>query len=137
MALLAALGLAWQQRERLLASVQPAPQLTVISPNHDEPAAEAQPAADAAAPRVRSKLPPGALRKCVNGQQVSYTNVECPPGHQEQALNGKPVNVMPATPVSKPVVASSAPSALHQALGLTRDDTLRDRAIERAINANR
>ena len=128
--LLAALGLAWQKREQLQAWLGSAPNLVASVPGPGEPSAGTRPAA---APQSR----PGGLRKCVKGQQISYTNVECPPGHQEQAVAAAPVNVLPATPVSKPAEASSGPSSLHKALDLTRDDTLRERAIERAVNGNR
>jgi hypothetical protein len=127
--LASALGLAWQKREPLQAwagsaSLPPAPNISFNEP---------RPVSDAAA----SKFRPGDLRKCVNGQQVSYSNVECPPGHKEQAVTAAPVTVLPATPVAKPAAASSGPSSLHKALDLTRDDTLRERAIERAVGGAR
>jgi len=109
-ACLAALVLAWQKREPLQAwfgSVQTA-------------------AAPAAAP----------LRKCVNGQQVSYTNAACPPGHKEQAVTAPPVNVVPATRVPKAAEASSAP-LLHQALDVKQEATLKDKMMERAIDGVR
>jgi hypothetical protein len=131
--LAAALGLAWQKREPLQAWAGSAslPATPGISFN------EARPAADAAMPTGASRFRSGDLRKCVNGQQVSYSNVECPPGHKEQAVTAAPVTVLPATPVSKPAAASSGPSSLHKALDLTRDDTLREKAIERAVNGSR
>ncbi|MFG6489322.1 hypothetical protein ACG04R_21745 [Roseateles sp. BYS78W] len=130
---LSALGLAWQQRERLRAAVMPEP-VVVIGPGGGDLAGAPRPAGEAAArPTSRS----GALRKCVKSQQVAYTNVECPAGFKEQAVTAAPVNVVPATPVARgaepQTSGSSAPSALHEALGLTRDDKLRDRITERAI----
>lgn len=123
-AVLSALGLAWHQRDRLKASVAPEP-VVVISPGGGEPAAS-----------TTSK--PGALRKCVKGQQVSYSNVECPVGAREQAVTAAPVNVVPATPVARSAdpkaPGSSAPSALHEAMGLTRDDQLADKIRQRAID---
>ncbi|MDR7268201.1 hypothetical protein J2X20_000830 [Pelomonas saccharophila] len=89
--------------------------------------------ADATSSRAPSQFKRGDLRKCVKGQQVSYSNVECPPGYQEQAVTAAPVNVLPATPVSKPATAGSGPSALHKALDMTRDDGLKDKLIERAV----
>jgi len=109
-ACLAALVFAWQKREPVQAwvgSVQTA-------------------AAPAAAP----------LRKCVKGQQVSYTNADCPAGHKEQAVTAAPVNVLPATPVRKAVSASSAP-LLHQALDVKQEATLKDKMMERAIDGVR
>ena len=129
--LLAAAALAWQKREQLQAWAGQAPTLATLVPTSSEPSAGARPGADGAKPR------PGGLRKCVKGQQVAYTNVECPPGYQDQAVTAAPVNVLPATPVSKPVASSSAPSALHQALDITRDDKLRDKLMERAVEGSR
>jgi hypothetical protein len=106
---LAALVLAWQKREPLQAWV-----------------ASTQTAAAPAAP----------LRKCVNGQQVAYTNAACPPGHKEQAVTAAPVNVLPATPVPKAAPASAAP-LLHQALDVKQEATLKDKMMERAIDGVR
>ena len=107
---LAAVVVAWHKREPLQAWIE-----------------SAQPVAAAAA---------GPLRKCVNGQRVSYTNAQCPPGHKEEAVTAPAVNVLPATPVPRTAPASSAP-LLHQALDVKREDTLRDKAMERAIDGLR
>ncbi len=123
--LLAALGLGWHQRQRLQAWVESVPLQASTSPG---PAV-----ADATSSKTPSKFKPGDLRKCVKGQQVSYANVECPPGHREQAVTAAPVTVLPATPVPKPATAASGPSALHKALDMTRDDGLKDKLIERAV----
>jgi hypothetical protein len=122
--LLAALGLGWQQRQRLQAWAEAVP-LQVSTGSG--------PLADATSSKTSSKFKPGDLRKCVKGQQVSYSNVECPAGHQEQAVTAAPVNVLPATPVPKPAATGSGPSALHKALDITRDDSLKDKLIERAV----
>ncbi len=79
---------------------------------------------------------PAPLRKCVNGQQVSYTNAECPAGHSVQAVTAPPVNVVPATPVPKPALASSAP-LLRQVLDVDQKGTLKDQMMERAIEGAR
>lgn len=112
-ACVAALVLVWQKREQL--------QAWVVSTQ-----AAAAPMTSAAGP----------LRKCVNGQQVSYTNAACPPGHKEQAVTAAPVNVLPATPVPRPVASSSAP-LLHQALDIKQEATLKDKMMERAIDGAR
>lgn len=109
-ACVALLALAWQKREALQAWVGSQQPLSASS----------------AAP----------LRKCVNGQQVSYTNAACPPGHREQAVTAPPVNVLPATPVRKAAKASSAP-LLHQALDVKQEATLKDKMMERAIDGAR
>jgi type IV pilus biogenesis protein CpaD/CtpE len=123
--LLAALGLGWQQRQRLQGWMDSAQAAAGPAPS--------PPVADGAAPKTASKFKSGELRKCVKGQQVSYANVDCPPGHQEQAVTAQ-VNVVAATPVAKPAAAGSGPSSLHKALDMTRDDTLREKAIERAVD---
>jgi hypothetical protein len=134
--LLAALGLAWQKREQLQTWLRAAPALSTSAPSLSDPLVATRPEAEGAT-STSARSRPGGLRKCVKGQQVSYTNVECPPGHQELTVTTAPVNVLPATPVSKPAESSSGPSALHKALDLTRDDTLRERVIERAVNGGR
>lgn len=110
--LIGAVGGGWQQRERLQAWVGAA--------------SAARPAGTAG----------GELRKCVNGSQVTYANVECPAGTQAQAVTGGTVTVVPGAPVAKPA-AASGPSALHKALDVTRDDTLRDKIMERQMDAAR
>lgn len=79
----------------------------------------------------------GALRKCVKDGQVTYSNVDCPAGSQAQAVTGGTVTVVQGTPVPKPAVAGSGPSALHKALDVTRDDSLRDKIMERQIEGGR
>ncbi len=127
--LLAALGLGWQKKDQLQAWAGAARLPDVPRLGADEPRA----AGDGAAPKTASKFRAGELRKCVNGQQVSYSNVECPPGAREQAVAAAPVTVVPGTPVSKPADASSAASPLHEALGITRDDKLREKIMQRQM----
>lgn len=122
--LVSVLGLGWQQREPLQAwlgsSAAKVQSLTEASSGGSA-------AGDA-------KARPGGLRKCVKGQEVSYTNAECPAGYRDQAVTGGSVTVVAATPVPKPAAsASSGPSALHKALDITRDDTLKDKIMERAV----
>lgn len=123
--------LAWQKREGLQSWLRQA---------QSGAAAGARAATDAvtsAAPTTTPQPARGGLRKCVKGQQVTYTNAECPPGHREQAVAGD-VSVLPAPPVSKPAEeASSAPSQLHQALGLTPDPKLKQKIMDRALEGTR
>ena len=79
----------------------------------------------------------GELRKCVKDGQVTYANVDCPAGSQAQGVTGGTVTVVPGTPVPKPAAASSGQSALHKALDVTRDDSLRDKMVERQIEGAR
>lgn len=125
--LVGALGLAWQQREPLQAWLgTSAAKVQSLA----EASTDSRPAAGASGPKAR----PGGLRKCVKGQEISYTNAECPPGYRDLAVTAGSVTVLPATPVPKPAEASSGPSSLHKALGITRDDTLKEKAIDRAID---
>ncbi len=88
---------------------------------------------------VASSLPQGALRKCAKGGEVIYTNVACPARYKELGVGGN-VNVVASAEAAKPAKAeasgASAPSKLHKALGMTPDERLRDRMMERAIEAH-
>lgn len=120
----AALGLAWQQRAPLQAwlgaSAARVEQLS-RSPG------------DAGAPKDQ----PGGLRKCVKGAEVTYTNAKCPAGYAEQAVTGGTVSVVPATPVPQASDAASGTPTLHRALDIKRDDTLHDKIIQRQIEGPR
>lgn len=120
---LAVLGAAWHKRDELQAWAGSAKSAAVAS-------LDAKPAGPA--------VGAGALRKCVNGQQVSYSNVECPTGSKELAVSGA-VTVLPGTPVAKPSDGpSSAPAALRKALDVEHHgENMTDKAIERAINGGR
>lgn len=126
--LLAAIGLGWQQRQRLQAWAGSATLPAAPSLSFNEP----QPT-----PKASSKFRAGELRKCVKGQQVSYSNVECPLGAKELAVTAGAVTVVPSTPAPKSAAASSGPSALHKALDITRDDTLHEKIMERQIEGSR
>lgn len=130
--LLGGVGLAWQKRAQLQAWLGTAPPLAATLPSLSEPSAE--PPARTVAGRARLD----GLRKCVQGQQVTYTNAECPPGHRELAVTAAPVNVVPATPVAKPAASSGdGQASLHRALDVAPDDKLRERLMERAVNGTR
>lgn len=120
----AALGLAWQQRAPLQAWLGAS--ATRVEQLSRSPG-------DAGAPKDQ----PGGLRKCVKGAEVTYTNARCPAGYAEQAVSGGAVTVVPGTPVPKPAAAGSGPSSLHKALDITRDDALRDKIMERQIEGAR
>lgn len=121
---LAAAGLAWQQRGPLQAWLgASAARVEQMSRSP----------ADASAPQAQ----PGGLRKCVKGQEVSYTNAKCPGGFAEQAVTGGTVTVVPATPVPQASDAASGAPALHRALDVKRDDTLHDKIMQRQIEGPR
>lgn len=82
--------------------------------------------------------PPGALRKCVRGDRVAYSNLACPAGFREHAVSAEPVPVVPAMKLPQSATAGNA-GGKHQkpqeALDLKRDDQIRQRMIQSAIDA--
>lgn len=123
----------WQQRERFWTRAVPEPAPVDTRPTSPAPD-------DGPAPRnvgAADGFRPGQMRKCVKGAQVSYTNVDCPPGFRAQAVGGAPVNVLPATQVASSSQGASAPAALRQALDIDRGETLNDKLIDRATGATR
>ena len=84
--------------------------------------------------------PPGALRKCVRNGAVTYSNLDCPAGAQEQAIRANNVNVLPSlesskTPPSRNQEPGRAQAALREALDIKQDDQLRQRMMDRAISS--
>lgn len=101
----------------------------------------------ASAPRsaaAKLPLPPGKLRKCWRGDEVAYTDQVCPPGFREREVAAQ-ISVVdsqaPRTPAAAPGAAAppgspgSRQRTLHEALDLRPDDRLRERVMERAIDA--
>jgi hypothetical protein len=81
---------------------------------------------------------PGALRKCVRGDRVTYSNLTCPPGFKERQVSSDKVTVISTDGTRKPeskVQSESAQKTLHNALDLKTDDQLRQRMIDRAVAA--
>ncbi len=96
-----------------------------------------QPAASEPA-KAAALSPPGVLRKCVRGDRVSYSNLTCPPGFRERPVSQEGVTVLPAQrPAASPLPGPSpAPhEKMRDALDLQRDEKLRQRMIDRAIDA--
>jgi hypothetical protein len=124
--LLGIIGGAWHERERL--------QSWAGSAQLPSPASPSPSPAQAGAPKAAGG---GELRKCVKDGQVTYSNVDCPAGSKPQAVTGGTVTVVQGTPVPKPAAAGSGPSSLHKALDVTRDDSLRDKIMERQIEGAR
>lgn len=94
--------------------------------------------APASAPKQATlQSPPGVLRKCVRGDTVTYSNLDCPIGTRERPIKADTVTVLPAieaplaTLPNKP--AGKTHAALQNALDLKRDEELRRRMIDRAI----
>ncbi len=97
------------------------------------------------AQRVAALSPPGALRKCVRGDRVSYSNLTCPPGFVERPVAQDGVTVVPAyrpagqaaaVPADQPAAPATAPhQKLRAALDLQRDEQLRQRMIDKAVAA--
>jgi hypothetical protein len=56
-----------------------------------------------------------ATRKCKRGNEVLYTNDNCPAGSQEQAVKGGSLSVLPAAPmVASPASAAPEPSMMEK-----------------------
>lgn len=85
--------------------------------------------------------PPGALRKCVRGDRVMYSNLTCPAGFSERTVASNNLTVLPAAPAAKAERAEDGAkpggrqAVLQEALDLKRDDKLRQRMIDRAVAA--
>lgn len=120
----ALLGLAWQQRGPLQAWLEGS-------------ASQVKRLSAAPAERGSTTAEPNSLRKCVKGGEVTYSNVDCPAGAQVKPVTGGTVSVVAAPPSPKPSEAASGPTALHKALDITRDDTLRDKIMQRQIEGPR
>jgi len=82
--------------------------------------------------------PPGALRKCVRGDRVTYSNLTCPPGFKEREVASDKVTVIQTDglkPPDRKLAGESAQKTLHNALDLKTDDQLRQKMIDRAVAA--
>lgn len=62
--------------------------------SRDMPPAPASTAASDAP--VKTYAPPGLLRKCVRGDRVTYSNLDCPPGFKESTVSSEGVTVVPS-----------------------------------------
>ncbi len=107
-------------------------------------AAPAAPGASAPATKVTELSPPGAIRKCVRGDRVTYSNLTCPAGFRERPIKAEPVTVVPAVrlPATPPAAAlpgqapgQNNPRSLRDVLDLKPDEQLRQRMIDRAVEA--
>jgi len=137
-----ALSIAWNQRaplQRLLAAPPPPPKAIQFD-NGTVRQYTSPEASSSAAPAKTSSFQPGAMRKCLRGSEVQYTNIACPPGFKEAAVAGPPVTVVDGL---SPKPASASPEAsgrarLQGALGLSADDgSLKERIMQRAIDSQR
>lgn len=94
-------------------------------------------AAPAGASATALAAQPGALRKCVRRGETTYTNFACPAGFKELGVASDRVTVLSGQGAPRPQAADTTPagrrSALHDALDLSRDDRLRERMMDRAI----
>lgn len=139
-----ALSIAWNQRaplQRLFAAPSPPPKAIQFDNGtvRQYTSPEASSSAAAAATKT-SSFQPGAMRKCLKGSEVQYTNIACPPGFKAAAVAGPPVTVvegLPAKPASATPEASGR-ARLQGALGLSADDgSLKERIMQRAIDSQR
>ncbi len=52
--------------------------------------------AAASGPAPKTYAPPGLMRKCVRGDKVTYSNLDCPPGFKESTVSQEGVTVVPS-----------------------------------------
>jgi hypothetical protein len=137
LAVLIALGAAWSKRQAIEAMLSPPPPpAKAIQFDNGTVRQYGTSSASSAQPQITA----GGMRKCFKGGQVSYTNLECPPGATEKPVAGPPVNVLPAQAGAKPNEPSGAgksKATLRDALDLERDGNLKDRMMERVIDGQK
>jgi hypothetical protein len=140
-ALAIAASAAWRYRDVLTAPAKPQPPPKPFV--FDNGSARDIAPADAASAVVQAAPPrSGGLRKCVRGSETVYTDAACAKGFKEQAIATDRVNVLSAPPgAPAPKAAAAAPGAspgpqlLRDKLDLSGEARLREKAIERAVEA--
>jgi hypothetical protein len=87
-----------------------------------------------------TSMPPGALRKCVKGKQKIYTDMPCPPGHQELVVSSDRLTVLPSQGSGQGPAKADAASppgerraTLRDALDTSGNDQNRQRIVDRAV----
>ncbi len=116
----------WKFRdaEEVRAFFRPRPEaVQPASPRGDDRAADARP--------VARPIPAPGLRKCRQGAAVTYTNGACPPGYQEQPVDGGTVTVVEGSRPAVALPALNLPDA-RALRGDPNEPTLSQRHIERA-----
>ncbi len=73
-----------------------------------------------------------AVRKCRRGQELVYTNGDCPRGYRSETPSQGTVNVVPAFEVAPPAGARP-PTPLEALAGPSLGQAMRDRAIDKAV----
>lgn len=138
--LLVAAVVAWRELPRLLQPLGPTPQRAPAI-QFDNGTVRQQPL-PSSAPGLRSAhQAPDALRKCVRGASVTYTNVPCPPGHQSQPVRDDRMTVVPGAVGAKapsPVAPPGSPPGpgrrgVQQALDLSDTALRREQAQQGAF----
>ena len=84
----------------------------------------------------------GTMRKCVRGNEVLYTHFACAAGYREKPIAADRVNVLPSVGAARPAAlpgaapgVSAGPALLRDKLDLSQDARLREKAMERAVEA--
>lgn len=138
MAVLLLLSMGWRHKDakwvqHLLPS-NPNQTHPVIVFDNDVPSASRSQTPPSVSPRVAG------VHKCRRGEQVIYTDGECPTGSREFAVNGGAVTVIPgSSSLRVPKLPELPDNHLPHARDLIRADEngqtrLRDQAMERVIN---
>ena len=129
--------LAWRYYPRVDAGLksQPAPSKPIVFDNGT--VRQYLPPPEPGSAPLATSLPQGALRKCVKGKQKTYTNISCPPGHEELPVSSDRLTVLSGQGPVRPAQALPAAerrSTLRDALDLSADDQLRQRIVDRAAD---
>lgn len=86
-------------------------------------------------------VPAGAPRKCVRGQDVTYTNIACPRGFIEKPLAADRVSVvsnsMPGKDGKSGTPQGEHKPALREMLDVNDNGELRQKIIDRAVDNTR
>ncbi len=137
------LSMAWKYMDAesvrsFLASQRPQSQPTIQFDNDAQ--AHTAPATDISRPGGRTGIP--GVRKCRKGEQVIYTDGECPSGSREHVVSGGSVTVVPGQrslpapelPSASELPGNRLPNARELLLPDDGQARLRDQAMERVIN---
>ena len=136
LALIAA-SAAWRYRDALTGGTAPPPPSKPFEFDNGTLREYAPPASGGQAAAAA-----GTMRKCVRGNEVLYTNFACAAGYREKPIAADRVNVLPSVGAARPAVppgaapgVSAGPALLRDKLDLSQDARLREKAMERAVEA--
>lgn len=86
---------------------------------------------------ISSPMAEGSLRKCMRKGQTTYTNGSCPTGFTEKKVETRQLTVVPraqASASASGAQTANAGSSLRDALDMNKDERMREKMIDRAVN---